>query len=172
MKKLLLILFTFSSVNLAISQAVVADTGAYAYLAQAVANGTESLNKVNEQINIAKEATEKLSAVKSAISQGKLVSGIYQNVSSIGKNLKKLPDLISHLKFKKVQESFIEQSIDITVQVDILTELLSNSIQEGTFEANDLDRVNLLYDLYKETLKLKNTVNNLMGSFAYQHMDF
>lgn len=169
MKKSIIILvsvFTFSQI--ANAQLVVTDPGLYAKMLeqtnntlQTIEKATKQLEVTEKQLSIVQKAGEKLQKVKSAISQGKMIKKIVSNFSAIGKGLLGLTKQISRLEDMDDIARYTEKYEDIEDELEILTQLVTQTLTSNVLESSDIDRVKLLKELYFSTKKLKQTTKSL-----------
>lgn len=176
MKKLFIILlslFAFSQFSQA--QLIVSDPGVYAKLLEQTNNtlktiekATKTLEVSEKNLEIVKNANEKLKKVKSAISQGKMIKKIISNFDVIGKELIEISKQISSLKEERYVTRYTEKYQDLSDELDILSELVTQTLTGSMLEATDIDRLKYLNELYNSTKGLKDTTESLNSEIFFR----
>lgn len=163
-----ILISTFSQFSNA--QLIVSDPGVYAKMLeqtnntiQTIEKATAQLEVTEKQLSIAKKAGEKLQKVKSAISQGKMIKKIISNFKEIGKGLLGLTKQISRIDDMDDMQFYTEKYEDIEDELEILTQLVSQTLTSNVLDSSDIDRVKFLKDLYFSTKKLKQTTKSLVS---------
>ncbi len=161
MKKIILIIVVVFSLNSIKAQFVVSDPGSYVYMSQNMLNTLETMYTSFEHLDKLKEGAEKLRKVTNKIKQGKLVLDTSKNIREVLRSMKEITTKANKIKNPRVRRNVLEYIKMNMDDFQTFHSLFKSSITSSFFEGNDLERIQLLNKLHKESSKLKMEIRGL-----------